>query len=415
MGNAQDIAHKSSREIERDIEADRARLAETLDALSHKLSFDGLFSQVGDSVKRNGSDMGHALATTVRDNPLAVALTAAGLAWLFGGQTVREKAAELRSSDTPSDSRYPSWIKAEGVSRVSHQTPTSREPHAAPFMADTPSSYGSSGFADSASIGRSTHPTHGQPYTQPSDGLGSRVAGAAASVRDTASGAFEATKDAVSSAAHAVADTVGSVAGSVSHGARSQAEWLRESLSFDTEGLSEAARERVIAARQKAVEFRAYAARQANSGVTHGRDFVQQHPIVVGAGVLALGAAIAASLPRTRIEDDRFGKYSDDLVAEAERVAREEMEKAKAAARDLSREARSLADETIDDARSAAKRTLSDAESEAKSLGVKAEGAARKAGDAVSQKASEAIDDGAERLKDATAQAKRTADATAGK
>src|SRR5690606_2564141 len=49
--------------------------------------------------------------------------------------------------------------------------------------------------------------------------------------------------------------------------------------------------------------------------------YTQEHPLVVGAIMVAAGAAIAAMLPRTRAEDRLMGETSDRLKQGAEDVA----------------------------------------------------------------------------------------------
>ncbi len=348
---------KSAREIERDIENDRANLARTLDQLSHKLSLDGLMGDVGNSVKRNSGEIGRAVTQAVKDNPLALALTTAGIAWLFSGQTVRQKAAEFRS-DARSGSTPP--MPYDASRRIGSGTAPRPTWAVAEVQHRSPTAYG----------------------TDPSDdgaGIGARIANVASDARDGVVSAASHAKDAVVSAAHSVADTTSRAATS----AQRRAHDLREQLSFDTEGLSEAARERVIAARQKAVEFRAYANRTASSGFAQGRDLVQQHPFVAGAALLAIGGAIAASLPRTRYEDDEFGRYSDDLIADAERIAREEVNRAKETGQRLAHDARAEVNDLADDVRKSAKRQISEVESDASDV-------ARKARETVETRAKEA-------------------------
>jgi len=50
-------------------------------------------------------------------------------------------------------------------------------------------------------------------------------------------------------------------------------------------------------------------------------EYAQTHPLMAGAAMLALGAAIAALLPRTRAEDDWLGEASDRTMAAAKRAA----------------------------------------------------------------------------------------------
>ncbi|RDC69921.1 DUF3618 domain-containing protein [Rhodovulum sp. 12E13] len=75
-------------EIERDIEARRDDLAATLDALQDRASPRGLAEGVGHALKDEGGEMLDAAIRVARRNPVAVAMIAAGVAWLaFGPDT----------------------------------------------------------------------------------------------------------------------------------------------------------------------------------------------------------------------------------------------------------------------------------------------------------------------------------------
>jgi hypothetical protein len=61
-------------------------------------------------------------------------------------------------------------------------------------------------------------------------------------------------------------------------------------------------------------------------------DTLEQEPLVVGALGLAVGAAIGASLPSTRLEDRTFGKARDRVVDRAKQAADEGLTMARDAA-----------------------------------------------------------------------------------
>ena len=72
-------------DLERDIEATRARLDRTIDHLQDRLSVSGIVDELMGSVRasdRFGAMFDHALAV-VRRNPVPVILVAAGVGWLI--------------------------------------------------------------------------------------------------------------------------------------------------------------------------------------------------------------------------------------------------------------------------------------------------------------------------------------------
>ena len=117
-------------------------------------------------------------------------------------------------------------------------------------------------------------------------------------------------------------------------------------------------RERVIAARHRAMDayHRSNAAVRRNwqKGSTAAGSFVDDHPLVAGALAMAVGAAIAGALPRTRYEDEAIGSYRDELFDEAEQVFREERRKAEETAGAAIDEAGKVAQEKIRSVKTAA-------------------------------------------------------------
>jgi hypothetical protein len=97
--------------------------------------------------------------------------------------------------------------------------------------------------------------------------------------------------------------------------------------------LSEGVRERASDLGERAGELGHEArVRAARAGRT-SRRFVMDHPILVGAAGIALGAAIAASLPRTAREDDAFGERAERARQAAKEAAVREGRKVQEAAK----------------------------------------------------------------------------------
>lgn len=75
---------KSSAQLERDAEATRAQLAETLDELRSRISPGQLLDQTLDFARAsNAGEFVRNLGRDARDNPLPLALVGAGVAWLM--------------------------------------------------------------------------------------------------------------------------------------------------------------------------------------------------------------------------------------------------------------------------------------------------------------------------------------------
>lgn len=99
-----------------------------------------------------------------------------------------------------------------------------------------------------------------------------------------------------------------------------------------------------------------------DSGISTTRmwEMVDEHPLVVGLVGLAVGAAIGASLPRTRTEHRLVGDYADEAQSRARRLAHDAWEGGSRAARaavDAARdEISEFAESTADTARDGAER-----------------------------------------------------------
>lgn len=328
--------NRSPSEIEQEIERERAELKRSMEEIQNRLSVDGMVRQVGDQLREHGGDFSRSVAQSARDNPLALAVTGVGLAWLiFGnGQSARDDDSDDQDfdNDRPRHTAVRSRVRSRG-------RPASRRPGPAhtPPQRDLPSwahpvepYYGVE--PDHPPFREETAPEGSWSNPDSADsGIASGAASMAGNAADKAAGAWDSTKQGVSSAADHT---------------RQRAEAMRHKLSEGTEHLGQEARARVIAARERAIEARDQAERSLRRGADRAVDFYDDHPLVAGALALAVGAAIAGALPRTRFEDEQMGDSSDELFHEAERIYEEEREKAEKVVQAGLSEARKVAEET---------------------------------------------------------------------
>lgn len=298
--------HSDTTAMEADIDRDRAALASTLDALQDRVSIEHLAQEALGMIRSNAAAYTRSLDQAVRANPLAVALTAAGLAWLiFGNKKPAAKPAKPVALSRWED---------EGGSLVlpGHTTKASGEAEwwrAVDALRDKASDKlrqiedQSRAFADNLS-----------------SGLSAGVAGGLGEARD-----YAVEKAAV------VADLAQGMKGAIAHG---------------LDGLSEAARDRILAAREQAYAARLRAERSVKSSLSKPGRLIEEHPMIAGVVGLAVGAAFAASLPRTVTEDRVFGTESDRLLNEAGRLLRQEQDR-------IARIAGAVKDELQDSAKEA--------------------------------------------------------------
>jgi len=373
---------RSPEEIERDIERERAGLTNTLDELQDKFSVETVVRQVSDQFRENGGDIARSVSRSVKENPVALALTGVGLAWMiFGGnsnrrddddryysthrrQSRRDRYVDDDDYDDRNErgTRYPRHRSTGGFSRANPNDPYYDGPYASddlPGWAADPANYrddedGSSltdrvrNAARSVKDGASSATSS---VGEKASAVGSALSGSASSAGSTVSSAAKSASETAGDAGQSVKSTVANV----TEQAAERAAALRDRLSEGTEALSEEARDRVVAARQKAVEARKAALRQARKGSERASDLFEDQPLVAGALALAVGAAIGAALPRSQMEDDYLGAQSDSLMNDAERIFEEEKQKLTKVAGAAVEEAKSVAAEVKSDVDGAAK------------------------------------------------------------
>jgi len=79
--------------------------------------------------------------------------------------------------------------------------------------------------------------------------------------------------------------------------------------------------------REQVARARRLIAQQPKRVSAEAHDIVQHHPFIIGAIAFAAGAAIAASMKRSRLEDELIGGYRDQAYATVEERARTELER----------------------------------------------------------------------------------------
>ncbi|MEB8387824.1 DUF3618 domain-containing protein [Rhodobacteraceae bacterium KMM 6894] len=93
---------KNQSDIQADIENERAALADSLSQLTEHFSPEKLISSVGDTLKDQSGALAHAVVKGARENPVALGLMGAGLAWLLMGG----KSSGSASQDSDTNAAY---------------------------------------------------------------------------------------------------------------------------------------------------------------------------------------------------------------------------------------------------------------------------------------------------------------------
>ncbi len=395
--------NRTPEEIEREIEEQRSDLTSNLEDLQDKFSIDTLVRQVGDQFREHGGDLGRSISQQVKANPIALALTGAGLAWMMFG-------SQQRAQTGYDDDGYNRTERDDRATRLSqgraYAPPASTQNSRRSAFADGPSWAREDDLYDTGDYGTGTSMTDrvkdGYAGAKDSaasgmDSVKSGASSAASSVSDAASTAGSRISDSASRAGSAISGGAASAVSTASDSAASARSAIddgfdavrtgvasaRNRIADGTESLTEEGRKRVIAARYKAMELRRHSARQLADGRDAAADFYDRQPLVIGALALAVGAAIGGALPRTQTEDDLMGSQSDDLFSQAERIFEEEKSRALAVASSVTEEVRDIAAETKTDLDSGAPGDRTAAEAVAD----KAKSSARRVADAAKAEA----------------------------
>jgi hypothetical protein len=285
MSNDTDPDSRSAEEVQREVGASRAEVEETLGAIQDRLSPGQPFDQAVAYLRSSGgTEFLRKFGATVRDNPVPVALLGTGLAWLMLSRPRPRGGA----GDYPAGF-YPGSDDDVGFG----DRPLGQE------------------AAAGAGQGPSTDTVFAEAARTRAQGL---AEGAAETAHDWAAGARESGQE-WSGQARAAAGRAGARARRLGAGAR---EYLGDTGDY---------------VRDSAHGVRARAGYYGRRMQRSFLSTLHEQPLVLGAVGLAVGAAIGAGLPATETEDQWMGETRDQLKDRAQRLPREQLEKARAAAR----------------------------------------------------------------------------------
>jgi ElaB/YqjD/DUF883 family membrane-anchored ribosome-binding protein len=267
--------NRGPEEIESDLERTRAEVSSTIDAIQSKLTPGQMMDQAVAYARTSlPADFGVNLASTVRDNPVPVALMGVGIAWLMASSRSSGSGASVRrrpAYDDDYDSRrYDSDLSAGGTQGDKLHRATAAASEKGSELKDRISAT-SHNAIDKASE------------------LGHRISDSASSVADRARNATGNVRDRISDTAASARARIGDL----SH--LSQDQYYRAKDGFSR--------------------------------------MLDEQPLMVGVLGLAAGALLGAALPNTRREDRMLGRTRDDLLDKAKEVAGEQAERVKESAR----------------------------------------------------------------------------------
>lgn len=307
---------RSASELEREVNEERARLSETIDALQEKASVGNIVDQVMRAIGDNGGQVSRNLGRSLRDNPLPALLTGVGLVWLMAGSgrpaSSRRDWEDFDDEDLYGDEETYAgdYYRGDEAGAYAGSTPSSD------YQA-RPTGYGTLS-ADTTGLGDTGD-------EEDRAGMLERASEAGAGLRERASEAGAGLRERASEFRHGAQDRLSSAGGAV-------------------RGASEAARRRAAQTRRRMMR----AGHDAREGLD---SLIEEQPLVLGALALAVGAALGGALPRSRTEDRMFGAQSDRAKRSVRTMAEEEGRKVRATAGAVAAEAQHIADEAAGEVR----------------------------------------------------------------
>jgi len=278
-------------EHERAAENNRRRLSSTLDELAASLTPGRMLDEILSYARAGGGDFLKGLSKAASANPLPTLLIGVGAAMFLSGKGRVGSNGEAHGPRTEESGTFTNGGPGTGA------------------ISDGMAAVGS-GIAAAAS------------------GVRSGASSAGAAVSRTAAGIADEAVSSLSSAREAVRGAGSAVGGAA------------RDLADNVSGYAASAREGVLDRGRKAFDE---SSRVLNDLRTRGSDFAQEQPLIVGAVGIAIGAAVATLLPRTRTEDSLMGEASDSIKGAIGEAAGEQYREAKTAAENVATEAKASA------------------------------------------------------------------------
>jgi hypothetical protein len=331
-----------------------------LDELHDRLTPGHMLDEVLSYARGGGAGFMRALSSAARENPIPTLLIGAGCAMFLA-----EKTGMTRTMFSGNGKRSTGGVGGgidaiTGTRSSSGRSMGSTVSDAADSMADKTSSMAAGVRQGTASVGNAMSgaaASVGNRVSDAASSVGDRVSGAASSVGSAVSGTASTIGDKVSGATSSLANAAASAsdrlaagASQMSDAAAGAADQVRRSFHDGTArvsetvdqlkqgamGLGESVQDytatmsgEAAAAAQRARDQASTAARQAKETATK---LANEQPLLVAALGVALGAIVAAALPKSQMEDEFMGETSDAVKEAFGEVASGQYEKAKTVA-----------------------------------------------------------------------------------
>lgn len=305
--------HKNSAELEREVEAQRNRVEQTIGEIQDRLSPGQLVDELLSYTKHGGGEFAANLGRTMTANPMPVALLGISLAWLMAGGKSGDSAGTRGNGYHRTESQPMATTSGSGLQRVSHGVDDAGDWYSE-FVDDAGRKYRARSDESGKRFGHFADDT-GKLFAGFVDEAGQRVQ----LFRDESGNALDAASGWASHTWHDLRDAVVQGGGDVADSAA-----------------------------RLGGDMQARADRITRDAIRT----LEEQPLVAAALAFAAGAALGAVLPHTREEDEMLGDTSDKVKREAGSMAGRLYEQGKEQAAELYEGASEKADEVYQQAKS---------------------------------------------------------------
>lgn len=339
--------HKSSAELEREIEARRMRIEERVDRITERLS-PGQMLDEALRYTREGpvADFTRNLGRSVVDNPLPIAMLGASMAWLAVQSNMprRDDHADRQALSSAYGEDYEEWDEMDDYDDYPVASIKGPWLQKVGVTGDGDGRYAE--FIDDG----------GRKYRALTDEGGNRAGHFIDETGRMFRGFIDEAGHRVSDFRDEAGNRIARASGWASHSwkkAERGAKQMRRSVMKGAGRLGDRARDAGQGIRETG-----------GQALGAADDFIHDRPLVSGAIAFALGALIAGALPRTRQEDRLFGEASDAVRDTAAQQASKLYDQGREQAADLHEKGRQAAADTYEEAKHAVQHGVEGAKTE---------------------------------------------------
>lgn len=323
---AYDSEHKTSAELQREIELQRSRVETTIDQIQDKLSPGQLVDELLAYTKGGGGEFVASLQRNVTANPLPVALLGVSLAWLMA-KPAGSGAADQSGTDRTDRNWDDSINQRRGYSAGSADDFDEYEDYPVTVITGTSLRRTSKTSDELGNAFSEFADDSGKTYKARSDSSGNR----AGHFIDETGNRFKGFTNAAGERIEHFRDETGNLLDEASGWASHTWQKAREKFHDARDAMGSQAGSGKAKAAQAGEAMRGQMESLNQTILTQFRD----QPLVGGALAFALGAALGSTLPHTAQEDSLMGEASDAVKGKVGETASDLYDQGKEKAADL--------------------------------------------------------------------------------